>query len=68
MDVSTLPDVDGKVAVVRRADTPADEENALTQVLFDAGATCVLVLNEDATIEALDDEQMRAHGWVRADG
>lgn len=62
----TVLDVADRVLVIRTEPrTPFDPEQ-LRKKLKAARANTVLIITDGTTIEALDEEQMRAAGWVRA--
>lgn len=60
-------DAVGKVLVVRTTAGESGLSLGAAQTLQRrTGATCVLVLPHDAKVETLDEDEMRAAGWVRA--
>lgn len=59
--------VHGKVVVLRSSRTGSLAGiDATARALREAGADLVLIISDDTTIEALDEDLMRAAGWVRA--
>jgi hypothetical protein len=55
----------GLVAVLRVRARGADVARAMARDLLDRGVDLVVFLAPEETIEMLDEEMMRRHGWAR---
>jgi hypothetical protein len=59
-------DVRGKVVVIDAPGVAPHEAMPIASALRKQGAAMVLLLPTGSKIEALDADQMRQYGWVRA--
>lgn len=65
MSEQSVLDATGKVLVLTTTDDEFDQAQ-VDELLRGSRASLLLVLRPGETVDALDEDQMRENGWVRA--